>query len=166
VFEDLSEFVQDSLVLTIKGKQYEVPPVDALTGAKVVRKWNLGQAIGAGVTLSDDEIAELQDDAASELDVYKMVLGSAYDRMVADGLGYLMIQRAGKTALALIVSGAEAAEEQWTIRSLAGQGKVLTTDPTPTISTTTESSSNGSTSIPSIAAPESSGPESSATGMP
>lgn len=151
MFEDLTEFVQDDLILKIRGKEYIVPPIDALTGAEVVRKWNLAQAIGAGVELSEAEIAELKADADSELDIYKRVLGTAYDEMINDGVGYLLIQRAGKTALALVVSGAEAAQEQWSVRSVAGPGKALTTDPTPPTSTTTETSSSGSTTSPSSA---------------
>lgn len=166
MFEDLANFVQDEIILPIKGKDYVVPPIDIELGAKVVRKWNLAQAIGAGVTLSDDELDELKADAKNELDLYKEVLGSAYDEMLTDQVGYQMMQRAGKTAIALVVSGAEAAAAQWAVKSVAGPGKALTTSETST-STTTETSSSGSTTVqPSSEDPASVGPESSSTGTP
>lgn len=113
MFKDVSEFVIDGLELPINGKVYHVAPVDALTGLKLQRLLLLARLAASGVELSQEDQAELELDDNSQAELYKQLLGATYDEMIADGVSYPHLERAGNTAVAFFVGGIEAAEAAW-----------------------------------------------------
>lgn len=113
MFKDVAEFVDDELELPIKGKVYRVPPVDALVGLRLQRLLLLARLSAQGVELSPEDAAELELDDNSQAELYKQLLGPVYDEMLADGVSYPHLERAGNTAVAFFVGGMEAAEAAW-----------------------------------------------------
>jgi hypothetical protein len=127
-FKDFREFA-DPLRLPIDGKTYEVPPVPARLGIQL-----LGLAKG-------DDVPELA--SLSGMDLWKALLGSAWDEMVADDVPMSAIARAGLTALADYQQGRAVAEVVWEggidPERMAARVAALLTDSTP--STTTDEAS-------------------------
>lgn len=97
-FKDFREFA-DPLRLPIHGKTYTIPPVPARLGIQL-----LGLAKG-------DDVPELA--ALTGMDLWKALLGSAWDEMVADDVPMSAIARAGLTALADYQQGRVVAEAVW-----------------------------------------------------
>lgn len=113
MFKDVTEYVTATLDLPINGKVYHVAPVDALTGLKLQRLLLLARLAAAGAELSDEDQAELELDDNSQAALYKQLLGATYDEMIADGVPYPHLERAGNTAIAFFVGGIESAEAAW-----------------------------------------------------
>lgn len=105
------EFLEEPLVIPIGGKAYVVPPVDALNGVRLSDSF-LAARSGNSTSDVDDE---------TELDLYKRALGAAYDDLVADGVPFPALMRAGKTALYDFMAGRDAAENYWNTGSLSGE---------------------------------------------
>jgi hypothetical protein len=128
-FKDFREFA-DPLRLPIDGKTYEVPPVPARLGIQL-----LGLAKG-------DDVPELA--SLSGMDLWKALLGSAWDEMVADDVPMSAIARAGLTALADYQQGRAVAEVVWEggidPERMAARVAAILKDSTP--STTTDEASS------------------------
>ena len=92
------EFSQEPLTFPIAGKQYVVPPLGFTDGI-------LLQRIIAG------EDAALEQAPAEE--GWKLILGSAFDEMVADKVPLEAIARAGFAAMTDFQFGREQAERVW-----------------------------------------------------
>lgn len=97
-FKDFREFAEP-LRLPINGKTYDIPPVPARLGISL-----LGLAKG-------DDVPELA--SLTGMDLWKALLGSAWDEMVADDAPMSAIARAGLTALADYQQGRAVAEAVW-----------------------------------------------------
>jgi len=127
-------FAEEPLQFPISGKTYTLKPID----------------IPAGIRLA--EIVSGKDKAAKNLAgeaLWKLLLGSLWDEMVADGVPLAAATRAGLTALADYQYGREMAEAAWesgadpkaltvyltsktgnrATRRSAGTGKATTTKP-------------------------------------
>lgn len=109
VFQDLDEFFDDSLTLTIGGKKYVIPSPEFEVGAKMKRQFELGIKILSGE--EPPESGDLDDD--EERDLYEQTLGPAYAQMHADGVNWQKRKRAGQTAFYWIVGEVDMALRFW-----------------------------------------------------
>src|SRR5690348_8444065 len=92
------EFAQEPLTFPISGKSYVVPPLGFTDGIRLQR-----------VLAGEDESLN---NAPAE-DGWRLVLGSAFDEMVADKVPLEAIARAGFTAMTDFQFGREQAERVW-----------------------------------------------------
>ena len=92
------EFAQEPLAFPIGGKVYTVPPLGFADGIRLQR-----------VLAGDDDTL---DDAPAE-EGWRLVLGSAFDEMVADKVPMEALARAGFTAMTDFQFGREQAERVW-----------------------------------------------------
>ena len=120
-FAEITEFLSDELVLPIRGKQYVVPALNALDGAKFTRLITLFRAVQAGVELSEDELAEVTNADFTDEVFGPTILGSAYGEMIADGVPKMYVDRAFQTAMAFLTDGREAAEAIWSVPDPVGK---------------------------------------------
>lgn len=97
-FADYEEYEDDHLELPIHGKTYRIPPASISTGALLAR-------VRAGET-------DLLDGMSNE-DAMRLVLGPAYDEMVADDISSRALGRAYMTAGAFHEGGADMAKKVW-----------------------------------------------------
>lgn len=93
---DYAEFSQGPLVFPIRGKRYEAPEVGIELGIRLAGMQN-------GTSEQDLPMLEL----------YKLVLGPAWDQMVADGVPLDAAMRAGMVAIADRMYGREYALASW-----------------------------------------------------
>jgi len=118
---DLAEFFDPTLRLPIRGKVYVVESPDAKTGIHVQRLMTTGVLASSGAEVSQDRLDELELDDADEIDLYKRLLGPAYDEMLADGLPWAIVKHAGVTAFMWVAYDRDSAERFW--ESAAGEAK-------------------------------------------
>jgi hypothetical protein len=95
---DFTEFADPRLKLPIKGKVYEIPEPSIEAGLQVI-----GVLRGTNTSLNDQPGETL----------WRLALGSAWDELVADQVGYPALARAGFVALVDIEFGREAALAAW-----------------------------------------------------
>jgi hypothetical protein len=107
-FQDLDEFFDDTLPLKIKGKTYVVPAPDAETGLFCQRLMAVGIDAANG---REVDAASLDDDG--EQDMYRRVLGSVYDELIADRVSWPRIKHAGITAFLWIAGDTDSAAKYW-----------------------------------------------------
>lgn len=107
-FRDLDEFFDDTLPLKIKGKTYVVPAPDAETGLFCQRLMAAGINAANGREI---DAASLDDDG--EQDMYRRVLGSVYDELIADAVSWPRIKHAGITAFLWIAGDTDSAQKWW-----------------------------------------------------
>ncbi|UQN29483.1 DUF7426 family protein [Brachybacterium kimchii] len=110
-FKDLDQFLDDSLVLPINGKDYRIPAVSAQLGLKLQRILEVTED-AQNNRASDEDVQELISDA-EELELYPDVLGDAYDEMLSDGISYPRLRLAAITAILWNVHGEDMAAEFW-----------------------------------------------------
>lgn len=114
-FRDLSEVYNDFLTLPIDGKSYRIPGASAETGLLCEQMMTVGIQAAGGQTVDTEGLkksAALLDDG-QETDLYKRILGPAYDEMIADKVSWPKMKLAGQTALFWITIGLETAESFW-----------------------------------------------------
>jgi hypothetical protein len=92
------EIAPEPLAFPINGKLYVVPPVGFQTGLR------LTEIIQAGPSVQTPETAE---------DLWRMILGPAYDEMKTDDVPGDALARAGFAALTDFQFGRDAAEAVW-----------------------------------------------------
>ncbi|WKX70051.1 hypothetical protein [Streptomyces sp. XD-27] len=107
-FKALGELLDESLHLPIKGHTYTVPPPSAETGLRVQALINAAAIAADGGQADEDVLAD-----AAERDLYRDVLGTAHDQMVADGVTWPALKHAAITAMVWIAQDAAAAERYW-----------------------------------------------------
>lgn len=108
-FADLSEILDPTLRLPIRGKTYVIPPVSAAVGLRL-------QALRAVITrqkLTGSERESLRLGDNEELDLVRDCLGTAYGEMVADDVPWEHVKHAGMTAYIRWTTGEAAAETFW-----------------------------------------------------
>ena len=111
-FKDLGDWAKlGGLELPIGGKVYSLPPVSAELGPRLQVLVSAGVTIGQGGDLDDDDKQVLDDLAEKEL--YRDLLGVAYDEMVADGVPWTALKHAAMTALVDATVNRETAERYW-----------------------------------------------------
>jgi hypothetical protein len=109
-FRDLDELFDDTLALPIGGKTYLVPAPTAALGLYCQRLLAAGFAAVGGRT-PEGAAPVLDDDG--ERDLYQRCLATAYDEMLADGISWPKIRRAGVTAFLWTAQGEELAVAYW-----------------------------------------------------
>lgn len=122
-FKELDEFFDPTLRLPIRGNVYVVPSPDAKTGLWCQRMLATGAIAATGGDISADEIAALELDDTQEREMYKIVLGTAWDEMLDDGLPWDIIRHAGITAFMWVASGRETAEAYWASGGDSGEAR-------------------------------------------
>jgi hypothetical protein len=94
-FKDIEQFIEP-LTLTIRGKEYPIAALGSLDGIKLA-----------------EHLADPTETPMSDVDFQKLMLGDAYDQMVADNVPGVYIVRAAMTALADTQGSRGAAEVMW-----------------------------------------------------
>ncbi|MEV0553134.1 hypothetical protein AB0I27_06700 [Streptomyces sp. NPDC050597] len=107
-FEALSDYLDDSLTLPVGGRTYRIEAPSAETGLRVQAVMQAA-AVAAEGGQPDREVL----DDAAELDLFRAVLGDAYDQLLADGVNWPTLKHVARTALAWIMYDREAAETLW-----------------------------------------------------
>lgn len=109
-FKDLGDWAQlAGLRLPIGGRVYELPPIDAELGPRVQALIDYGIDIAFG---NDPDGEEVLSDVA-ERDLYKEVLGAAYDAMQADRVPWPALKHAAMTSIIDATRSREEAELYW-----------------------------------------------------
>lgn len=110
-FRDLSEFLDQSLRLPVRGTEYEIPPIDGETGLRFTALFNAGVDAVQGKKTPGVTNTELDD--VAERDLYRDALGPVHDQMLADGCTWPEIKHTALTAFVYWTAGDEAAEAYW-----------------------------------------------------
>jgi hypothetical protein len=111
-FKDLGDWVElGGLKLPISGKVYVLPPVSAELGPRLQVLMSSGVRLGQGERLADDDKQVLSDLAEKEL--YRDLLGPAYDEMIADGVSWPALKHAAMTVLVDATVDRDTAEQYW-----------------------------------------------------
>jgi len=143
------EDIVGPLVIPIRGKEYTLPTVSLQDGLRIHASKSGGEA------LTGEEL-------------YKILLGDAWEQMTADGIGGDVLDRVFLTAYADFTSGRDSAEEAWengvpkAMREAAREVLALMTPQDEATTTPPPASGNGTTTRPKTA-PRSRGKKSSPT---
>lgn len=113
-YADLEDFFDPNLYLKIGGKVYTIL---APTGEAGLRLHTMFKPGSEQHFKDDDEIEE-----------YKLLLGAAWDELMADGVPWPSICRAGRTALMHYTLGPTLAELNW-ITGMVDEGNPLPAEP-------------------------------------
>ncbi|HEY9353810.1 MAG TPA: hypothetical protein VIP28_11190 [Nocardioides sp.] len=150
-FKDLGDWAElGGLRLPINGRWYTLPPISAELGPRVQALVDLGVDIALGNEPGEDT-AEVLDDLA-EQDLYKQVLGPAYDAMQADGVPWVALKHAAMTSIIDATRDREEAEKYWEQMGKPVPAKKPAKQPTDrlprkaTATRTTKASTAGTTS--------------------
>ena len=101
-----------TLRLPILGKTYRVESPDAATGLWIQSIMSAAAFVRSGATPTDADVQTVLDDD-DERDMYARVLGDTHAQLVADGVPWHTIKRAGTTAVMWVAYGEETAERFW-----------------------------------------------------
>lgn len=107
-FEALDELLDETLILPIGGHRYTIPAPSAETGLRVQ---TIVQA--AAVAASGGDVDEQALGDAAEGDLYRDLLGPAYDEMLDDGVSWPALKHCARTAIAWVVQDKASAERVW-----------------------------------------------------
>ncbi|MFE7017555.1 hypothetical protein ACFVAQ_45050 [Streptomyces sp. NPDC057651] len=107
-FEAVDELLADGLELPLGGKTYRVPAPSAEIGLRTTAIMQAAAVAADGGQADEQVLAD-----AAERDLYRDVLGSAHDEMVANGVQWTALKHAAITAMVWIVQSKEAAERYW-----------------------------------------------------
>lgn len=111
-FKDLGDWAElGGLKLPIGGKVYSLPPVSAELGPRLQVLMSAGLTLGRGGDLGDDDKQVLDDMAEQEM--YRDLLGPAYDEMTADGVPWPALKHAAMTVLVDATVDRDTAERYW-----------------------------------------------------
>lgn len=113
-FEALDELLDESIRLPLPGRdgtrrEYAIPSPPAEDGLLVERI--IGEFRQAARENTRPDLEFLNDD--EERDLYRLVLGPAYDEMVENGVPWAWLKHASMTAMVWISTGTQAAENYW-----------------------------------------------------
>lgn len=107
-FEELDDFLDDSLTLPINGRDYVIPAVpgkDGLWAQRVLEEVERAKKDG-------DADAGRLDDGDERL-LYQRMLGPVFDEMLDDGVTWQRISHAAMTVFFWTTSSRETAEKYW-----------------------------------------------------
>lgn len=119
--EELGTFLEPILAIPYKGKQYKFEPVDAETGAGLMRLVAGGVSV-AQTGEASPEFIELVSDA-DEKGFYETVLGSTHAELVADGVSFHALKHIGNTVLFWHIKDFDAASEYFLAGGKAPKAK-------------------------------------------
>jgi hypothetical protein len=115
------ELLDEDLVIPLRskkfpdGKDYTIEAPDAETGLWLQEQARIGVQIQQGTRDATD--GDLND--MEEREFYLKVMGPAFEEMLADGVKFPSIKRAGQAAFAWALSDAEDAEDVWSGKAKA-----------------------------------------------
>lgn len=112
-FEDLVEFIDDTLPLPISGKTYRIPCPSAEVGLHCQLVVDIGRRVREGLEVSEADMAVLVLDDDQEKVFVRRMLGAALDEMIADGVSWNRALHAARTTMAWVVGGKANAERVW-----------------------------------------------------
>ncbi|MFF4701245.1 DUF7426 family protein [Streptomyces chattanoogensis] len=107
-FKALKELLDHCLRLPIGATTYTVPAPSAEIGLRVQALINAAAVAADGGEADEQVLAD-----AAERDLYRDVLGSAHDQLVADGVSWPVLKHCAITAMVWIAQDTEAAERYW-----------------------------------------------------
>lgn len=122
LFEDLDQFLDDTLQLPVGGKIYTIGSPDAELGLWIQRVMSVGVAIHQGQTPSpppplrnpDGTTIEAKDGfVQADEALYRRLLGPVWDELRVDGVPWLKIEMVAQTAMIWIATGVDAAQAFW-----------------------------------------------------
>ena len=108
MFEELDDFLDDSLTLPMGGKEYVVPAVpgrDGLWAQRVLEEVERAKKEG------DADAGKLDD--GDERLLYQRMLGPTFDEMLADGVTWQRISHAAMTVFFWTISSRDTAVKYW-----------------------------------------------------
>lgn len=113
-FEALDQFLDDYLDLPVTGRDgevrvYRIEDPSAEDGIRIEKITTLAARLAAGGKAPDTEV--LGDD--EERDLYRMCLGEAYDRLLADGVKWSRFKFVALTAMFWVTTDKDTAREFW-----------------------------------------------------
>lgn len=107
-FQAVDELLSDGLDLPLGGTVYRVPAPSAEIGLRTTAIMQAAAAAADGGKADEQVLAD-----AAERDLYRDVLGTAHDAMVADGVEWPALKHAAITSMVWIVQNKDAAERYW-----------------------------------------------------
>ncbi|MFK0124880.1 hypothetical protein ACIQSP_16385 [Streptomyces nigra] len=112
-FEALDDFLSDGLDLPVKGedgvvREYHIPDPSAEAGIKIERITSLAARLAAGGTAPDTSVL----DDEEELDLYRLCLGPAYDKLIAE-TSWSMFKHVSLTVMFWVTTDEDTALEYW-----------------------------------------------------
>ena len=113
-FEALDAFLDDYLELPVKGRDgqtrvYRIEDPPAEDGIRIERITSLAARLAAGGKAPATEV--LGDD--EELDLYRMCLGDAYAKLLADGVKWAQFKHVALTAMFWVTTDKGTAQQFW-----------------------------------------------------
>jgi hypothetical protein len=112
-FEQLDDYGNARLILTMAGKQYAIPDVNPIVGRKVMRMLAVGVKVAEGQEMTDADRDQFVLDDEEEAALLAEILGPALDQMTADGVGWRRLQHVLQTAMVWIAQGPSRAALIW-----------------------------------------------------
>ncbi|TBO59007.1 hypothetical protein EYS09_14275 [Streptomyces kasugaensis] len=107
-FKALGELLDEALQLPVDGTLYTVPAPSAAVGLRTQALINAAAVAADGGQVDEQVLGD-----AAERDLYRDVLGSAHDEMVAAGVTWPALKHCAITAMVWIAQDKEAAEAFW-----------------------------------------------------
>ncbi|MEX2984578.1 hypothetical protein [Streptomyces sp. C36] len=107
-FEALGELLDETLALPIGDTLYVVPAPSAEVGLRVQAIIHAAAVAADGGRVDEEVLGD-----AAERDLYRDVLGEAYDRMLADGVTWPALKHSAVTAMVWISQDKAASERYW-----------------------------------------------------
>lgn len=112
-FKKLEDFFDASITLPILGKEYTIQSPDAETGLLCQRLVAGAAKVMAGGEISEADTEKLRLDDEEEQELYKRLMGAAWDEMIADHVPWTLIKHAGTTVLVWVTQSRDDAESFW-----------------------------------------------------
>ncbi|MFF2922725.1 hypothetical protein ACFVTP_10030 [Streptomyces celluloflavus] len=107
-FKALGELLDEALQLPVDGTLYTVPAPSAAVGLRTQALINAAATAADGGQVDEQVLGD-----AAERDLYRDVLGSAHDEMVAAGVTWPALKHCAITAMVWIAQDKDAAERFW-----------------------------------------------------
>lgn len=109
-FKDVSELLDETLRLPVRGRTYTVPAPSAAMGLRTQKLIALAAqaADGHAVELDSELMSDDEEDR-----FYEKLLGDAYDELLDDGVSWPVLKHIAVTVMVWIAKNKDAAEEFW-----------------------------------------------------
>lgn len=107
-FEPIDELLDETLVLPVKGRRYTIAAPSAETGLAVQAVVQSAAVAASGGEVDTDALGD-----AAERDLYRDLLGDAYDQMLADGVSWPALKHCARVAIVWVVQDKATAERVW-----------------------------------------------------
>lgn len=107
-FNAIAELLDEALHLPIGGKTYTVPAPSAEVGLRTQALVNAAAIAADGGRVNEQVLGD-----AAERDLYRDVLGTAHDELIADGVNWPTLKHAAITAMVWVAQDKSAAEAYW-----------------------------------------------------